>query len=80
MSKPITIVQGLHEKLEDAICKSPLTLTEICLRSKISRRMLYEYRYCGITPSALVLARLAVTLNISTDYLLGISNRRELCS
>lgn len=78
MAKPITIVQGLHEKLEDAICKSPLTLTEICNRSKISRRMLYEYRYCGITPSALVLARLAVTLNISTDYLLGISTKQTI--
>lgn len=80
MAKPIVTVDGLTEKLEKAICDSPLTLTEICKRAKISRHQLWEYRYYAVTPSALVLARLAVTLNISTDYLLGISNRRELCS
>ena len=80
MAKTQTIVQGLHEKLEIAINESPLNLSQICERAKISRHMLWEYRYSMITPSALVLARLAITLNISVDYLLGISDRRELCS
>jgi len=78
MAKSITIVQGLHEKLERAINECPLTLTEICNRAKISRHMLWQYRYDMITPSALVLARLAVVLNISTDYLLGISTKQTI--
>ena len=78
MAKTQTIVQGLHEKLEQAINECPLTLTEICNRAKISRHMLWQYRYDMITPSALVLARLAVVLNISTDYLLGISTKQTI--
>jgi transcriptional regulator with XRE-family HTH domain len=78
MAKSITIVQGLHEKLERAINKSPLNLSQICERAKISRHMLWQYRYDMITPSALVLARLAVVLNISTDYLLGISTKESI--
>lgn len=78
MAKPIVTVDGLTAKLEKAICNSPLTLTEICERAKISRHQLWEYRYYAVTPSALVLARLAVVLNISTDYLLGVSNKKEL--
>ena len=80
MAKSITIVQGLHEKLETAINECPLTLTEICNRAKISRHMLWEYRYSMITPSALVLARLALVLNVSVDYLLGISPNKMLVS
>lgn len=78
MARSTTIIEGLHDKLEQAICKCPLTLTEICERAKISRHMLWQYRYAMITPSALVLARLAVVLNISTDYLLGISTKESI--
>jgi len=78
MAKTQTIVQGLHEKLETAINESPLNLSQICERAKISRHMLWQYRYDMITPSALVLARLAVVLNISTDYLLGISTKQTI--
>lgn len=78
MAKPIVTVNGLTEKLEKAICDSPLTLTEICKRAKISRHQLWEYRYYAVTPSALVLARLAVVLNVSTDYLLGISTKQTI--
>ncbi len=72
------IVQGLNDKLNKAIYDSDLSLNEICERAKISRHQLWEYRYYAVTPSALVLARLAVVLNISTDYLLGISTKKEL--
>lgn len=71
-------IYGFTEKLEKAINDSNLTLTEICERSRISRHMLWEYRYYAIIPSCLVLARLATTLNVSTDYLLGISRMKEI--
>lgn len=76
--RQVQIIEGLNKRLEGAIIESSLTLTEICERAKISRHMLWQYRYCAITPSALVLARLALTLNVSTDYLLGISKKKEL--
>ena len=76
--KSITIVQELNTKLEEAIQNSPLNLSQICERARISRHMLWQYRYEMITPSALVLARLALTLNVSTDYLLGISKKKTI--
>ena len=72
------VIQGLNCKLNEAIFASNMSLNEICEKAKISRHMLWQYRFYSITPSALVLARLAVTLNISTDYLLGISKRKEI--
>lgn len=71
-------IVGLNKKIEDAIWESGLSLNEICERAKISRHMLWQYRFDMITPSAMVLARLALTLNVSTDYLLGISKRKEI--
>lgn len=78
MAKPTVTVDGLADKINRAIYDSPLTLTTICERAKISRHMLWQYRYYSVTPSALVLARLAVVLNVSIDYLLGISSKKEL--
>lgn len=72
------IVAELHEKLEDAIMTSGMSLVEICKKAKISRHMLWQYRFYAVTPSPLVLARLAITLNISVDYLLGLSKKKEL--
>ena len=76
--KQAVIIQELNNKLNTAIFESDLTLNEICDRAKISRHMLWQYRFYSVTPSALVLARLATTLGISTDYLLGISKRKEI--
>lgn len=69
------IIDGLSDRLEQAIIDSELTLAEICRRAKISRAQLWNYRYYKVTPSALVLARLAVTLRVTTDWLLGIGGR-----
>ena len=71
-------IAGLNDKLNDAIYESNLDLSEICKRANISRNMLWQYRFYAVTPSPLVLARLAVVLNISTDYLLGISDKKQV--
>lgn len=76
--KQVITVEGLNEKLNIAIYESGLDLSEICKRAKISRHMLWQYRFYSVTPGALALARLAVVLNVSADYLLGISDKKEL--
>lgn len=70
--KQTQIIQGLTERLEQAIIDSGMNLSELCRRAKISRHMLWQYRYYAVTPSAFVIARLAVTLGVTTDWLLGI--------
>lgn len=76
--KPVVVVNGLTDKLNQAIYESGLDLSEICKRANISRHMLWQYRFYSVTPNALILAKLAVVLNISVDYLLGISNHKKL--
>lgn len=71
-------ILDLNQKIEDAIWESGLDLNDICKRAGISRSMLWEYRFNAITPSAKALAGLAIALNVSTDYLLGISRKKEL--
>ena len=71
------IIDGLTERLEQAITDSGMSLSDLCRRSKVSRHMLWQYRYYSVTPSALSLARLAVTLGVTTDWLLGIAGRRK---
>ena len=69
------VIFGFADRLNEAIWKSDLDLVEICRRSKISRSALWGYRYTGIQPPAWALARLATTLNVSSDYLLGIERK-----
>ena len=68
-------MHGLTERLEQSIQESGLTLNEVCTRAQVSRHMLWQYRYYRVTPSALALARLAVALGVTTDWLLGIGGK-----
>ena len=69
------VIYGFSDRLNEAIWKSNLDLSEICRRSKVSRSCLWSYRYTGIQPPAWALARLAVALNVSTDWLLGLREK-----
>lgn len=70
------VIFGFSDRLNEAIWKSDMDLSEICVRSKVSRSCLWSYRYTGIQPPAWALARLAVTLGVSTDWLLGIERKQ----
>lgn len=69
--KNIYQVDGLRDRLEEAIFASGMDLTEISKRSGISRTLIWSYRFDGKQPSCYSLVRLAKTLNVSTDWLLG---------
>lgn len=59
------------DRLNMAIGESGLSLTEICRRAKIDRTNITYYMH-GRLPSAKSLIGLALTLNVSTDWLLGL--------
>ena len=78
------ITDGVHERrrikrlgcfqprLREAIAKSNLDMREISRRSGISLASLYGYRDDGIQPKAFSVAKLAIVLHVSSDWLLGI--------
>lgn len=67
----IASVKGFTERLNKAIWDSNKDLTLISKQSGVSRSLLWSYQN-GILPKCDNLAKLAITLNVSTDWLLGI--------
>lgn len=68
----VVAIEGFRDRLEQAIFDSGLSLNEICTRAQIGRNNLWSYRWAGVTPSCDKLRKLAITLNVSTDWLLGL--------
>ena len=60
------------DRLNMAIGESGLSLTEICRRAKIDRTNITYYMQGGRLPSVKSLIGLALTLNVSADWLLGL--------
>ena len=75
--RKIVRIEGFNDRLNEAVYKSNLDMSEIAKRSQISRTALQKYRYYGVTPKCDILARLAITLNVSTDWLLGLSKEKR---
>ncbi len=65
-------VDGLRDRLEQAIFDSGMDLNEISQKSGISRGNIWNYRFDGVVPSCYSLMRLAKVLQVSTDWLLGL--------
>ena len=61
-----------QDRLTEAIEKSNLDMAEISRRTGISKASLFGYRDEGIQPRAMAIAKLAIVLNVSSDYLLGL--------
>lgn len=70
-------IEGFAERLNEAIWASDMDISEICRQSGISRSCMWSYRYTATMPPSGILARIAITLNVSADYLLGIERRKE---
>lgn len=65
-------IEGFSERLNQAIWDSDTDVSEICRRAGISRSCLWTYRYTATMPPSGILAKIAVALNVSTDWLLGL--------
>lgn len=65
-------MRGFEKRLEKAVISSGMSDTLICKRADISRMQLWEYLNNMRKPSLETLAKLAVALDVSTDWLLGL--------
>lgn len=69
--KRTAYLEGFTERFNKAIWESNKDITMISRQSKISRSVIWSYQN-GVLPKCNNLAKLAIVLNVSTDYLLGI--------
>lgn len=70
-------VDGFNNRLRQAVADSNRTLSDISHSSGVTRGCLWSYLTGDVNPSIYTLARLATTLNVSSDWLLGIGGRNE---
>lgn len=68
-------IEGFRKRLMQAVADSNKTLVEISKQSGVSRGLLWAYLQDDTNPSIFTLAKLAETLEVSTDWLLGIEGR-----
>ena len=70
------VVDGLSTRLRQAVADSYMSLEEIKVKTGISRSCLWYYLINEKNPSVYSLTQLAKTLNVSTDWLLGLKEDR----
>lgn len=70
-------IQGLSDRLQSSIGTSGKDIAQIARETSITTSNIYEYIRGNSLPSSLNLAKLATCLNVSADYLLGLSKRKE---
>ena len=67
----ISYLEGFTERFNQAVWDSNKDISLISKQTHISRSVIWSYQN-GVLPKCDNLARLAVVLNVSADYLLGI--------
>lgn len=72
-----TKVQGFWNRINDVILKSGLSKSEIARRCGFSRNVLASSNLNQMM-SAGILAKFCKGMNISADYILGLSDKKEL--
>ena len=70
-------IQGLSDRLQESIGVSGKDIAQISRETSIVTSNIYEYIRGNSVPSSVNLAKLATCLNVSTDWLLGLSKRKE---
>lgn len=65
-----------NERLKEVVYASGMDISTISRRTGISRKMLYEYMQKSL-PTAGALAKIAIALNVSVDYLLGLKEEKN---
>ena len=70
-------IRGLTERLNKAVTESGIGLNELSRRTGIGTHTLRTYFNGEYNPKADNLAKLAIVLNVSTDWLLGISTKKR---
>lgn len=70
-------VRGLTERLNKAVSESGIGLNELSRRTGIGTHTLRTYFNGEYNPKADNLAKLSIILNVSADWLLGLTQRKE---
>ena len=66
-----------QERLREEIKKSGLTGKEIALAAGIDRKCITAYKYGDYIPNIVVFMKICKILNVSADYMLGLTNERK---
>lgn len=72
------MVYGMGEKIRAERNRMRLTQTQLATRIGVERTMVSLYESGGSTPPSDVLAKLAAALQVSADYLLGLSKQQTM--
>jgi len=64
-----------NKRLREVRKERGMSIPELAKHSGVGRTTLYKYEYSDHWPSSSVLLELANALDVSTDYLLGRTNR-----
>lgn len=65
----------LNERIREARLANHMSQVELAKKIGVSKQSLSNWENDNIQPSIEMLTRLAVTLNVSADFLLGLDNR-----
>ena len=76
--RPHIPIEGFNKRLEECLFENELNFGDICKKAGITRMQLWKYRFDGCMPSVQALKGLAIALNVSADYLLGITKAKEI--
>lgn len=66
-----------HERLKEIRKERGKTQKELATLINVSERLYQSYEYGKVIPSITVLEKLCKTLNISADYLLGLTSTKD---
>lgn len=72
-----TKVYGLWDRIDEVISESGLSKSEVARRCGFSRNVLAS-ESLNQMPSAGILAKFCSTMEVSADYILGLSDKKEI--
>lgn len=61
------------QQFEKAMIKRNISPTELARKSGVQRSQIYRYLTAEIAPTTNNIRKLSIALNVTTDYLLGVS-------
>ena len=71
------MVEAGHRFME-TLLQSNITITDISRRTGITRGAIYSFIYDGVDISSCRLAKICSCVGVSTDYILGIRDHKEI--
>lgn len=78
MRKESLYIQGSAERLNNCILEKNIDYIKVAKAAGISRNTLHSFFYYHTDISGARLAKICKYLNISVDYILGLSKEKEL--